>query len=156
MAGIVEKETNFYLYKIIDKDELVYIGKSTNIDNRIEVHNIINNYFDKNMFFTCRGESIPNLIIYVANILDEYLLSIYETTLISKYRPIYNNSDKYDTKYLLKLPQIKWFPYVSKENCEVIYTMRTGKTIDTHLIDTPLKRWNILKNLCYHKEEIKC
>lgn len=47
MAGTVEKETNFYLYKIIDKDELVYIGKSTNIDNRIEVHSVINNYFDK-------------------------------------------------------------------------------------------------------------
>ena len=38
MAATVEKETNFYLYKIIDKDELVYIGKSTNIDNRIEVN----------------------------------------------------------------------------------------------------------------------
>ena len=51
MAGTVEKETNFYLYKIIDKDELVYIGKSTNIDNRIEVHSVINNHFDKNMYF---------------------------------------------------------------------------------------------------------
>lgn len=58
MAGAVEKETNFYLYKIIDKDELVYIGKSTNIDNRIEVLAVIINYFDKNMYFTCRGESI--------------------------------------------------------------------------------------------------
>ena len=106
MAGTVEKETNFYLYKIIDKDELVYIGKSTNIDNRIEVHSVINNHFDKNMYFTCRGESISNLVIYIANVPDEYLLSIYEITLISKYKPLYNNSDKYDTKHLLKLPQI--------------------------------------------------
>ncbi len=89
MAGTVEKETNFYLYKIIDKDELVYIGKSTNIDNRIEVHSVINNYFDKNMYFICRGESISNLVIYIANVPDEYLLSIYEITLISKYKPLY-------------------------------------------------------------------
>ena len=86
MAGIVEKETNFYLYKIINKDELVYIGKSTNIDNRIEVHSVINNHFDKNMYFTCRGESVSNLVIYIANIPDEYLLSIYEITLISSIR----------------------------------------------------------------------
>ena len=152
MTGIVEKETNFYLYKIIDKDELVYIGKSTNIDNRIEVHNVINSYFDKDMYFTCRGESILNLIIYIANIPDEYLLSIYEITLISKYKPIYNSSDKYDTKYLLKLPQINWFPYVSKESCETIYAMKTGKVIDSCLINTPLKRWNILKGL--NMEEI--
>lgn len=154
MAGIVEKETNFYLYKIIDKDELVYIGKSTNIDNRIEVHSVINNHFDKNMYFICRGESISNLVIYIANVPDEYLLSIYEITLISKYKPVYNNSDKYDTKHLLKLPQINWVPYVSKENCEAIYNMKTGKVIDPCLIDTPLKRWNILKDL--HMEEIKC
>lgn len=67
------------------------------------------------MYFTCRGESISNLVIYIANVPDEYLLSIYEITLISKYKPLYNNSDKYDTKHLLKLPQINWFPYVSKK-----------------------------------------
>ena len=106
------------------------------------------------MYFTCRGESISNLVIYIANVPDEYLLSIYEITLISKYKPLYNNSDKYDTKHLLKLPQMNWFPYVSKENCEAIYNMKTGKIIDPCLIDTPLKRWNILKDL--HMEEIKC
>lgn len=147
MAGTIEKESNFYLYKFIDRDKLVYIGKSINIDNRISNHNIIEKYFDEDKFFMCRNESISNLNIYVANIPDEYLLSIYEITLISKYKPIYNSSDKYNTKYLLKLPQIKWFPYISKENCEMIYSIRTGKHIDTYLIDTPMKRWNILKNL---------
>lgn len=41
-----------------------------------------------------------------------------------------------------------------KKNCEAIYNMKTGKIIDPCLIDTPLKRWNILKDL--HMEEIKC
>ena len=47
----LQNETKYYLYKIIDKDNLVYIGKSTNIDNRMANHNILRFYFDYEEYF---------------------------------------------------------------------------------------------------------
>lgn len=140
-------ETNYYLYKIIDVDKLVYIGKSSNIDFRISTHNVICENFEKDDYFLCRGELIQNPLVYVANIENEYWLSLYEITLISKYMPLYNKGDVYETNTFLHIPKLNWFPYVSKEDALHSYCMRTGKLPNKNMLETPLKRWKLLNTI---------
>lgn len=140
----LQNETKYYLYKIIDKDNLIYIGKSTNIDNRMANHNILRFYFDYEEYFMCRGKSLSTPLIYIANVKNEYWLSIYETTLISKYKPIYNKTDVYDSNDFVHMDKLQWFPYITQENTNIIYTMKTGLKIEENKIDTPMKRWRIL------------
>lgn len=144
---MTEKESNCYLYKIIDRDKLVYIGKSTNIDNRLNTHSVLINYFNDNDYFSCRGESYKNPRIFVVNVKDEYLLSICEITLISKYHPKYNRGDKYNSDVFINLPSLTWVPYVSPNAASAIYCMKTRKYIDPKLIGSPIQRWNILNEV---------
>lgn len=136
-----------YLYKIIDKNKLVYIGKSTNIDYRISTHTVIYENFDEDDYFVCKGEQIKNPLIYVANIGNEYWMSLYEITLISKYKPLYNKGDLYETNTFLQIPKLNWIPYVSKEDTLHSYCMRTCKTPDETMLETPEKRWKLLNSI---------
>lgn len=140
-------ESNCYLYKIIDKNKLVYIGKSTNIDYRISTHTVIYENFDEDDYFVCKGEQIKNPLIYVANIGNEYWMSLYEITLISKYKPLYNKGDLYETNTFLQIPKLNWIPYVSKEDTLHSYCMRTCKTPDETMLETPEKRWKLLNSI---------
>ena len=144
------KESNCYLYKIIDKDELVYIGKSTNIDCRFETHPILLQCFPDADYFMCRGESYKNPRVYVTNIKNEYWLSLYEITLISKYHPKYNKGDKYISDDFIKLPELIWIPYISIEDAMGLYCMKTGKDISPESVGSPIRRWKLLN------EGIKC
>lgn len=140
-------ETNYYLYKIIDINKVVYIGKSSNIDFRISTHNVLNEYFEKDDYFICNGEPMKNPLVYVANIENEYWLSIYEITLISKYKPQYNKGDLYDSDTFLHIPKLNWFPYVSREDATHSYCMRTGKMPNEYMLETPLRRWQLLNTI---------
>lgn len=136
-----------YLYKIIDKNKLVYIGKSTNIDYRISTHTVIYENFDEDDYFVCKGEQVKNPLIYVANIENEYWMSLYEITLISKYKPLYNKGDLYETNTFLQIPKLNWIPYVSKEDTLHSYCMRTRKTPDETMLEIPEKRWELLNSI---------
>ena len=137
-------DSNCYIYKIIDKDKLVYIGKSTNIDYRISTHTVIYENFDEDDYFICKDEPVKNPLIYVANVKNEYWMSLYEITLISKYKPLYNKGDLYETDTFLEIPTLNWIPYVSKEDALHSYCMRTTKIPDETMLKTPEKRWELL------------
>lgn len=135
---LLKHETKYYLYKIIDVNKLVYVGRSKNIDKRIDTHNIIASHY---WFFEPSPRLLRNPLIYVANIEDELRWNIYETMLISKYKPIYNTNQKYQVSSNVKLPKISWFPYLTEGQTEEIMLMRYRMDCESGTIDTPLKRW---------------
>ncbi len=126
---------------------MVYIGKSTSLDNRIGSHNVILNHFTEDDYFMDDGELCKNPLIYITSVENEYWLSIYEITLISKYKPKYNNSDKYETDTFVELPQFEWIPYMTKDDALHKYIMVTGKLIDEELFNNPIDRYKLLKKL---------
>lgn len=61
------------VYFLFDGDDIVYVGKSKDILNRIPTHKATKKY-DSHSFILC----------------EEELLNVYERVLINKYKPIYN------------------------------------------------------------------
>ena len=115
----------------------------------MSIHNVIYDYFDDNEYFVCRNESIKNPIIYVANIENEYWMSLYEITLISKYKPKYNKGDLYKSNTFLTIPKLNWIPYICEEDARNIYFLKTKKMPNMDMLKTPIKRWellNLIKN----------
>lgn len=74
-------------------------------------------------------------------------MSLYEITLISKYKPLYNKGDLYETDTFLEIPKLSWIPYVSKEDALHSYCMRTTKMPDKTMLETPEKRWELLNSI---------
>lgn len=95
----------------------------------------------------CKGEQIKNPIIYVANVKNEYWLSLYEITFISKYKPKYNKGDLYETDTFLTIPKLNWIPYITEEDANAIYIMKTGKIPDNEMLKNPILRWELLKSM---------
>ena len=87
LTNIVLKESGIYV--LYDDEEIVYIGKSTNIYNRIQQHK-------KDKVFT----SVKSIIFK-----EEGNIDLYEPYLIKKYKPKYNK-EFIDTINTIELPEI--------------------------------------------------
>lgn len=81
------------IYFLIDNDEIVYIGKSKNVANRMVVHTKENNKeFSK---------------VFILGILDSEPLSDYEFPYIAKFNPKYNFPTK-EPSIITQMRKILW------------------------------------------------
>lgn len=76
--------SKYYVYKYVFDDEIVYIGKSKNIDARIKQHEAEEKF--KAYIKRCK--------IYVAECVNSVEMDIIERALINQYKPILNVVDK--------------------------------------------------------------
>lgn len=74
-------------------------------------------------------------------------MSLYEITLISKYKPIYNKGDLYETNTFLTIPKLIWIPYICEEDARNIYIIRTNKIPNSDMLKTPIRRWKLLNSI---------
>ncbi|NLB12039.1 GIY-YIG nuclease family protein, partial [Candidatus Dojkabacteria bacterium] len=85
------------IYKFLDKEkEILYIGKATNLKNRVR------SYFSSNLYDRPRIKQIIPLIhsIEVIETNNEIESLVLESILIKKYKPLYNTEKKDDKSYV--------------------------------------------------------
>lgn len=93
-----------YVYKFLDKNnEIIYIGRSKNLDKRILSHT----HLPENCY---KATSSIEYIELKSN--DES--AIYERYLINKYMPMYNIQHKNNSEFSFELPDKEWKLYVDK------------------------------------------
>lgn len=95
-------ENNFYVYKFIDKENnVLYIGKTNNLKNRMEEHFGSTGHLDNQCY-----NSTDKILYIELNNEDE--MSIYERYLINKISPIYNKKHNNNSKFSFELPELEW------------------------------------------------
>ena len=96
----------YYIYKYVENNVPVYIGKTTQLDNRIKQHtrDKLRNFSGKIYYFEC-----PN----------KTSMDSYEYCLINKYHPIYNTALK-DKNINTNITEPEWRLYQQISN-NVVY-----------------------------------
>ena len=79
--GQEEKKQNFYLYKYVFNDNIVYIGQTTSLKRRVQQHT-------QDKLYNFKGE------IYYTNCGSKKELDLLEAILINKYKPEFNITHK--------------------------------------------------------------
>lgn len=100
-----------FVYKFIDTNNtIIYIGKTTNLDNRLK-----HQHFTKNGHLPneCYGETDK---VYYAILTNDDEMSIYERYLINLYQPKFNILHNNGSVFQFKLPDLKWFDYEDRKN----------------------------------------
>lgn len=152
-----------YVYKFVNYDEvIIYIGKTSNLKNRMKQHFGNHPHLDKECYKqVCK--------IYYACIPSQYNTELFETYLINKYHPIYN-SDKnyvYDNNQIdIKLEEPEWkelyFLKVKTKNHlpNIQFLDSLPYYLDNRLmLQESIKLafdYNFSKIECYHYEFLHC
>ena len=111
---------NYYLYKFLnDEDEVIYVGKTINLDRRIEVHK------------SSHTSNIEDFDIQVSKIEyvkfeTQYKVSIYEIHYIAKYKPRYNIEFNSECGELFDLPELEWKPHYKKRDIAQFLRVKFG------------------------------
>lgn len=106
------KHDHFYIYRFLDKENMIlYVGKTTNINNRIYAH--IQNHLT---WKTPEKFDLYNNVhkVEFCEVESEYHMNIYEIHYICKYNPLHNIEFKSNNINLFSLPEIIWKPYILK------------------------------------------
>lgn len=80
-----------YVYFIYSKDELLYVGKTNNLKNRLTSHKVLTREWDKGIFFYKFREDVVSKVEYVE---VEDNLSKIELKFIGFFKPKYNIAGK--------------------------------------------------------------
>ena len=102
----------FYVYRFISKDEIIYVGQTIDIDKRMHQH-----FYGKQGHLKKECYRITNRVEYI-ELSNKTEMNIAEIYFINKYNPKYNSVNKYeDTGITLdNLDNKKWKIYKFKEN----------------------------------------
>jgi len=101
------------IYKLYnDKDNLLYIGKTKNIHQRINQH-----LAEKNKISW--KSTIDKIMI--AEVDSDIDLELYETYLINKLKPIYNGAKLYNNNSKIELKDLNFYEYIKRDNKLQIY-----------------------------------
>ena len=106
------KHEHFYVYKLLNNEkQVLYVGKTTNINKRINTH--IHNHLSLR---TPEKFDMYNNVhkIEYCEMESDYHMNIYEIHYICKYNPLYNIDFKSENSNLFNLPEIIWKPYILK------------------------------------------
>ena len=107
---------SFYIYKHILNNEVVYIGKTKNIHQRITQH-----LGEKDSVLW--KASIDKIMI--ADVETEIDLDLYETYLINTLKPKYNSSKLYKGKSRLNFDELKFYEYKRRVDLNKFYKCDT-------------------------------
>ncbi len=110
---------DFYIYKYVQHGQIIYIGKTTNLDKRIKEHT-------KDKLKNFKGE------IYYFKCPHKTAMDSWEYFLINKYHPLYNKS--LNEKVNININEPEWTLYMN--NTKIInisdYLELTSKNINNH------------------------
>jgi|GEM_PF-6569885 len=145
--------TGFYIYRFLDKDDnIIYVGKTTNFDKRMEVHFGKVNYHDVLLVdesepcsFETNKESSYQLLMHHGHLEGEcyesvrnvekmtlnnqYEMDILEIHFINKFRPEYNTEFKYNNVTdLFDICEPKWLRTISLINLKIHFIRLNGNT----------------------------
>jgi hypothetical protein len=96
----------FYVYRFIDESNcIIYIGRTTNMDNRMLYQHFTNKGHLKKECYEKTKK------VEYAKLISESEMKIYELYLINKCNPIYNSKDKNNDFFSFELPNLKWKKY---------------------------------------------
>jgi hypothetical protein len=113
---------HYYIYRFLNKDnEILYIGKTTNIDNRINAHLTASVSMSNQEKFELY-ENVYN--IEYCEVESDYHMNIYEIHYICKYKTKYNIEFKSKNNNLFELPELNWQVYILKsyiDDCHLYY-----------------------------------
>lgn len=116
----------YYIYKYVINNEIVYIGQTANLENRIKQH---------------ENDKLKNLqaIIYYFECNNKTAANSWEYNLINKYHPKYNIALK-NENINIKIQEPKWIFYKenkiitnNKNEYKSKYTLAQKKSIDKYL-----------------------
>ena len=93
------KVIGIYRFRNI-KNEIVYVGKSSNIYNRIKQH-----FSGGDLPAECYQQTVA---VEYCNLNNELSAEIYETYYINKYKCKYNTAKVYDSDVVIELPELNW------------------------------------------------
>jgi len=123
----------YYVYRFLDKDDnIIYVGKTTNIHQRIFGHisKAISINKNENQLLM-----YPNVYkIEYCQVLSDYHMNIYEMHYICKYNPAFNINYKTNNQKLFDLPELDWKLYIFnlfiKDRIEFYYRITDDKNIN--------------------------
>lgn len=95
----------YYVYRFLSKNSIIYVGRSTNVHNRMKQHFGGKGHLPKQVY------DLVNKIEYC--VLDsEISMIIAELFFINKWKPIYNTADIYRGEiYLQEFEDLEWIEY---------------------------------------------
>ena len=143
----------FYIYRFLDKDDnIIYVGKTTNFDKRMEVHfgkvnfhNVLLVDESEPCSFEMNEESSYELLMHHGHLESEcyesvrnvekmtlnnqYEMDILEIHFINKFRPQYNTEFKYNNvTELFDIREPKWLRTASLQNIRTHFIIQNGST----------------------------
>lgn len=153
-----------YIYKFLNyKNEIIYIGKTKNINNRIKQHfTITTNYInsnDSNKNIKIFSGHLPDECyqnvkrILVATVENQLTAELYETYFINKYKPKYNTDKLYNEHFStpIEFDGIVWKELFINSYYPLIYSFQkkdiyhTGFSPKEKCLDILNKNIEILK-----------
>lgn len=133
--------SGYYLYKYVVDDEIIYIGKSKNIHQRIAQHNSGTGLDEKFKPY------LKDCKIFVAECVNSVEMDLMERALINQYKPKLNVADKFEGfSQLIQVQEPVWKKY-RKEQTKI-------KPVKTRASETQ-KRYSkeeIIKRLRYYSQ----
>lgn len=99
----------FYVYKWVDNnDNILYIGKTTNIENRTKQHIHDKDWINK------------DTKLYYAELPNKTDMDIYEIYYINKFKPMHNTNYMNEATFSFALPELKFKLFKQKEKVKKI------------------------------------
>lgn len=97
---------SYYLYKFLDnKNQVIYVGKTENIKNRMMTHFTSSGHLPKECY-----QSVANILYTEFN--SGVDMDIYEIYYINKYKSKYNTESKYESNSTnFTFSDVKWETY---------------------------------------------
>lgn len=90
----------YYVYKMINiENETLYIGKTSNIENRVKQHKRDKYWMD------------DAVRVYYSELKNKTDMDIYEIYYINKYNPIHNKDFMNENQFSIKLPELEFVEY---------------------------------------------
>lgn len=99
----VVSEQKWFVYKFLGKqDEVLYIGKTKNLKNRIgQQHFTLTGHLDKYVYLATEK-------VYCSELVSHEEMDIYERYLVNTLNPIYNTQMNNNNKFRFTLPELHW------------------------------------------------
>ena len=124
---------SYYIYKYVKNNIIEYIGKTTNLEQRIKQHqkDKLKNFKGQIYYFECKNKTA---------------MTSWEYTLINKYHPKYNAALK-DNEINIDIKETEWILYMNTENkviniLDFLQPVTYNNSIKNNTISKPIVKNN--------------
>lgn len=118
------KPEKYYVYKFVDKNEdILYVGKTKNLKTRVQSHIREKNWIEEG----CR--------IYIAEVISQTDMDIYELYYINKLKPIHNVANAYDSEFSIELNELNFKHYQTVSEKDLTHRKKNAPI--SHVVEDP-------------------